>query len=147
MNTARIGTSRRELERLKEYATRQLKDGKPLIDDPRFRDKLTRLEVELSALSITNLRFIDQLRGGKPPGAEISMLKIRGTEIQQMLTELMMAAAGPLAQPFAALGDSPDFYLFTAGLAPRYANFRKTSIYAGSNEIQRNIIAKMSLGL
>jgi alkylation response protein AidB-like acyl-CoA dehydrogenase len=147
MNTARIGTSRRELERLREYASKQLKNGRPMIEDARFRDKLTRLEVELTALSITNLRFLDQLRGGKPPGAEVSMLKIRGTEIQQMLTELMMQVAGPLAQPFAAVGDAPDFDLFTAGLAPRYANFRKTSIYAGSNEIQRNIIAKMSLGL
>jgi len=147
MNTARIGTSRRELERLKEFAARQRKNGRPLIEDPRFRDKLTRLEVELTALSITNLRFLDQLRGGRAPGAEISMLKIRGTEIQQMLTELMMQAAGPLAQPLAPLGEAVDFDLFTAGLAPRYANFRKTSIYAGSNEIQRNIIAKMSLGL
>jgi hypothetical protein len=147
MNTARIGTSRRELERLREYASKQMKNGRPMIEDARFRDKLTRLEVELTALSITNLRFLDQLRGGKPPGAEVSMLKIRGTEIQQMLTELMMQVAGPLAQPFAAVGDAPDFDLFTAGLAPRYANFRKTSIYAGSNEIQRNIIAKMSLGL
>ena len=147
MNTARIGTSRRELERLKEFAARQRKDGRPLIEDPRFRDRLTRLEVELIALSITNLRFLDQLRGGRAPGAEVSMLKIRGTEIQQMLTELMMQAAGPLAQPVAPLGAAPDFDLFTAGLAPRYCNFRKTSIYAGSNEIQRNIIAKMSLGL
>ena len=75
------------------------------------------------------------------------MLKIRGTEIQQMLTELMMQAAGPLAQPFARVGHWEGFDDFLAGLAPRYANFRKTSIYAGSNEIQRNIIAKMSLGL
>jgi alkylation response protein AidB-like acyl-CoA dehydrogenase len=147
MNTARIGTSRRELERLREYASKQTKNGRPIIEDVRFRDKLTRLEVELTALSVTNLRFLDQLRGGKPPGADVSMLKIRGTEIQQMLTELMMQVAGPLAQPFAAVGEAPDFDLFTASLAPRYANFRKTSIYAGSNEIQRNIIAKMSLGL
>ncbi len=147
LNTARIGTSRRELERLKEYAGRQGKGGRTLLEDPRFRDRLTRLEVELTALSITNLRFLDQLRGGRAPGAEVSMLKIRGTEIQQMLTELMMQAAGPLAQPFAPLGDAPDFDLYTAGFAPRYCNFRKTSIYAGSNEIQRNIIAKMGLGL
>jgi len=147
MNTARIGTSRRELERLKEFAARQSSGGRPLIEDPRFRDRLTRLEVELTALSITNLRFLDQLRGGRTPGAEVSMLKIRGTEIQQMLTELMMQAAGPLAAPFEPLGDAADFDLFTAGLAPRYCNFRKTSIYAGSNEIQRNIIAKMGLGL
>jgi alkylation response protein AidB-like acyl-CoA dehydrogenase len=148
MNTARIGTSRRELERLKAQAARETKDGRPLIEDARFRDKLTRLEAELTALAITNLRFLDQLRGGRAPGPEISMLKIRGTEIQQRLTELAMIAAGPLAQSVAPVGEAPrDFDLFTAGLAPRYCNFRKTSIYAGSNEIQRNIIAKMALGL
>jgi alkylation response protein AidB-like acyl-CoA dehydrogenase len=135
MNTARIGTSRRELASLKELAGAQVKDGRPLIEDPRFRDRLTRLEVELMALELTNLRFLDQLRGGRAPGAEVSMLKIRGTEIQQMLTELAMDAIGPEAR------DPGN------GFAPRYCNFRKTSIYAGSNEIQRNIIAKMSLGL
>jgi len=147
MNTARIGGSRRELEKLKEFAARQVKDGRALLEDARFRDKVSRVEVELMALEITNLRFLDQLRGGRAPGAEVSMLKIRGTEIQQALTELMMEAAGPLAQPFAPVGDAHDFDALTAGIAPRYCNFRKTSIYAGSNEIQRNIIAKMSLGL
>ncbi|MGZ5098185.1 MAG: acyl-CoA dehydrogenase family protein [Usitatibacter sp.] len=147
MNTARIGGSRRELAKLKEFAAKQTKDGRPLIEDPRFRDKLSRVEVELIALEITNLRFLDQLRGGRQPGAEISMLKIRGTEIQQALTELMMQAAGPLAQPFAPVDHAAQFDRIMAGLAPRYCNFRKTSIYAGSNEIQRNIIAKMSLGL
>ena len=132
MNTARIGTSRRELENLKAFAGAQQQNGRSLMEDPRFRDKVSRLEVELMALEITNLRFLDQMRGGRPPGAEVSMLKIRGTEIQQALTELMMEAAGPS-------GD--------VELARRYCNFRKTSIYAGSNEIQRNIIAKMTLGL
>ncbi len=107
----------------------------------------SRVEVELMALSITNLRFLDQLRGGRAPGAEVSMLKIKGTEIQQALTELMMQAVGPLAQPFSPVDGSVGFDDFTASLAPRYCNFRKTSIYAGSNEIQRNIIAKMALGL
>src|SRR3954462_7286593 len=147
MNTARIGTSRRELEQLKEYAARQMKGGKPLMEDIRFRDKVTRLEVELMALQITNLRFLDQLRGGRSPGAEVSMLKIVGTEIQQRLTELMMEAAGPMALPFKPIGAAEGFDLFTANLAARYCNMRKTTIYAGSNEIQRNIIAKMSLGL
>lgn len=149
LNTGRIGGSKRELARLKAFAARQVDGGRPLIDDPRFRDKVTRLEVELMALEITNLRFLDQMRGGRPPGAEVSMLKIRGTEIQQMLTELMMQAAGPMAAPFRPVGEQQavDFDDVTAGLAPRYANYRKTSIYAGSNEIQRNIIAKMSLGL
>ena len=98
MNTARIGTSKRELERLKAFAAAQRKNGRPLTDDPRFRDKLSRLEIELMALAITNLRFLDQLRGGRAPGAEVSMLKIKGTEIQQALTELMLEAGGPLAQ-------------------------------------------------
>jgi alkylation response protein AidB-like acyl-CoA dehydrogenase len=147
MNTARIGTSRRELERLKEFASKQHKDGKPLIDDPRFRDKLSRVEIELIALSITNLRFLDQLCSGRAPGAEVSMLKIKGTEIQQALTELMMQAAGPLAQVFAPVAGNDRFDRFMASLAPRYCNYRKTTIYAGSNEIQRNIIAKHALGL
>jgi len=147
MNTARIGTSRRELENLKEFAAKQRKGGRSLMDDVRFRDEVTRLEVELMALEITNLRFLDQLRGGRAPGADVSMLKIRGTEIQQALTELMMDAAGPLARPFLPVAADDGFDEFLAGVAPRYCNFRKTSIYAGSNEIQRNIIAKMSLGL
>jgi alkylation response protein AidB-like acyl-CoA dehydrogenase len=75
------------------------------------------------------------------------MLKIKGTEIQQALTELMMQAAGPMAQPYQPVDGPGDFDAYAAVLAPRYCNFRKTSIYAGSNEIQRNIIAKMTLGL
>ena len=147
MNTARIGASQRELEQLKNLASRQMKRGRPLLEDPRFRDRVSRVEVELMALSVTNLRFLDQLRGGRAPGAEVSMLKIKGTEIQQALTELMMQAVGPQAQPRAAIANDHDFDAFTATLAPRYCNYRKTSIYAGSNEIQRNIIAKLSLGL
>ena len=150
MNTGRIGASKRELAKLKEFAGQQKgDDGKSLIEDARFRDKLTRVEVELMALEITNLRFLDQMRrSGQPPGADVSMLKIKGTEIQQALTELSMQAVGPLAQPFKAVGpENAGFDEFTAGLAPRYCNFRKTTIYAGSNEIQRNIISKMTLGL
>ena len=130
MNTGRIGGSKRELAKLKEFSA----DRK---NDVRFRDRLSRLEVELIALEITNLRFLDQMRrSGQPPGADVSMLKIRGTEIQQMLTELMLQAADP--------ADSGEI---AESLGPRYCSMRKTSIYAGSNEIQRNIIAKMTLGL
>jgi len=146
MGTGRIGASKRELATLKTLAASQTKDGKPLMDDPRFRDRLTRVEVELMALEITNLRFLDQLRSGRPPGAEVSLLKIKGTEIQQSLTELMMQSAGPFAQAFKPV-DNMDFDHFTARLAARYCNMRKTTIYAGSNEIQRNIIAKATLGL
>ncbi len=148
MNTGRIGVSKRELAKLKEFAATQVKDGKPLIDDVRFRDKMSHVEIELMALEITNLRFLDQMRrSGQPPGADVSMLKIKGTEIQQSLTELMMQAVGPMAQPFKPTGATDGFDAFTASLAPRYCNTRKTTIYAGSNEIQRNIISKMSLGL
>jgi len=147
MGTGRIGASKRELARLKELAAHHTKNGKPILDDPRFRDRLTRVEVELMALEITNLRFLDQMRrSGKPPGADVSMLKIKGTEIQQAITELMMQAAGPLAQAYRPV-DAMDFDHFTARLAPRYCNMRKATIYAGSNEIQRNIIAKATLGL
>src|SRR4030081_313568 len=130
MNTGRIGESKRQLARLKEFSSGKL-------NDVRFRDRLARVEVELTALEITNLRFLDRMRRtGQPPGADVSMLKIKGTQIQQALAELMMHAAG------AAGGDE-----FAAALGRRYLSMRKTTIYAGSNEIQRNIIAKMTLGL
>jgi alkylation response protein AidB-like acyl-CoA dehydrogenase len=146
MGTGGIGGSKRELAKLKALAAKELRNGRPLLDDPRFRDKVSRVEVELMALEITNLRFLDQLRGGRAPGAEVSLLKIKGTEIQQALTELMVEAMGPLTQPFRAI-EAADFDKATAALLPRYFNYRKTTIYAGSNEIQRNIIAKATLGL
>jgi alkylation response protein AidB-like acyl-CoA dehydrogenase len=130
MNTGRIGESKRQLAKLKKFAAQRM-------GDMRFRDRLSRLEVELMALEITNLRFLDRMRRtGQPPGADVSMLKIKGTEIQQGLTELMMQAADPAA--------NDDF---SVGIRKRYLSMRKTTIYAGSNEIQRNIIAKMTLGL
>src|SRR5499426_2603548 len=130
MNTGRIGESRRQLAALKEYSAH-------LMGEPRFRDRLSRLEIELMALEITNLRFLDRMRRtGQPPGADVSMLKIKGTEIQQGLTELMLQASDPAA--------SDDF---SVSVQKKYLSMRKTTIYAGSNEIQRNIIAKMTLGL
>ena len=146
MGTGGIGGSKRELAKLKALAAKEMCNGKPLLDDPRFRDKVSRVEVELMALEITNLRFLDQLRGGRAPGAEVSLLKIKGTEIQQTITELLVEVMGPLTQPFRAI-EAMDFDTSTAALLPRYFNYRKTTIYAGSNEIQRNIIAKATLGL
>ena len=100
MNTGRIGESKRELRKLKEFASTNWQPP----DDVRFRDRLTRVEVELMALEITNLRFLDRMRRtGQPPGADVSMLKIKGTEIQQALTELAMQAADPAAQETQAL--------------------------------------------
>jgi len=148
MNTGRIGGSKRELLKLKRLAGTQLSNGHPLLEDTRFHDRLARVEIELMALEITNLRFLDQMqRSGQSPGADVSMLKIKGTEITQMLTELMMQAAGPFAQVCKAENQDSEFDRFIATLAPIYCLTRKASIYAGSNEIQRNIIAKMALGL
>ena len=130
MNTGRIGESKRQLAYLKRY-------GAHLLQEQRWRDRLSRLEVELTALEITNLRFLDRMRRtGQPPGAEVSMLKIKGTEIQQGLTELMLEATDPAAS-------DP----LSVAVRKRYLSMRKTTIYAGSNEIQRNIIAKATLGL
>ena len=130
MNTGRIGESKRQLARLKEFASSKM-------NDMRFRDRLSRLEVELMALEITNLRFLDRMRrSAQPPGADVSMLKIKGTEIQQGITELMMQATDPAASD-----------VVSDAIARRYLSMRKTTIYAGSNEIQRNIIAKLTLGL
>ena len=147
MGSGSVGASRRELAALKDLATRELKNSQPLINDARFRDKLTRVEIELDALELTSMRFLDKMRRtGQPPCADVSMLKIRGTEVQQAITELMMQAVGPMAAPFQAV-DGGQIDHVTSRLAPRYFNYRKASIYAGSNEIQRNIIAKMTLGL
>ncbi|MFN5880835.1 MAG: acyl-CoA dehydrogenase family protein [Burkholderiales bacterium] len=147
MGSGNVGASKRELASLKALAAAEQKNGKPLMEDPRFRDRLTRVEVELQALELTSMRFLDKMRRtGQPPGADVSMLKLQGSQIQQWITELMMQALGPDAQPFMALDEGAvDGY--RSRMAPRYFNYRKTSIYAGSNEIQRNIIAKASLGL
>jgi alkylation response protein AidB-like acyl-CoA dehydrogenase len=147
MGSGAVGASKREMAALRALAEREMKNGRPILHDTRFRDRLSRVEIELAALELTSMRFLDKMRRtGQPPGADVSILKIRGTEIQQGITELMMQALGPMAQPFAAVDDG-RVDVYTSRLSPRYLNCRKTSIYAGSNEIQRNIIAKMTLGL
>jgi len=150
---AGVGASKRELRMLKYIASEERKNGRPLIEDPRFRDRIARVEIDLMALEITNLRVTAADRAGRAPGPEASILKIKGTEIQQALTELMMEAVGPYALPHlpAAWGDhwlgervGPEY---AAPLASRYFNYRKVTIYGGSNEIQRNIISQHILGL
>jgi alkylation response protein AidB-like acyl-CoA dehydrogenase len=114
-----------------------------------FQRKLAELETDIAALEITELRVLANEQAGRGPGVESSLLKVRGTELQQKLTELALQAAGPYAAPDArALGGNehvgPDF---AGKAAPLYFNTRKVTIYGGSNEIQRNIIAKLVLGL
>lgn len=137
MSAGRTGVVNRELVKLKELAASQRgNDGNPIIEDPHFRAKLTRLEIDVMTLETTNLRYLDEMRRtGQPPGADVSMLKLKAAEIHQMLTELMMCAADPA-----------DLTKYNV-LARRYFNLRKFSIYGGSSEVQRNIIAKMTLGL
>ncbi len=148
---AAVGRSKRELAFLKSLAARESKNGKPLIDDPLFAARLANLEIELMALEMTVLRVL--AKADKAPGPEASVLKVRGTDIQQALTELMMEAVGPMALPFdpAYLEGKSEHSVFddddAAPLASYYFNYRKTSIYGGSNEIQRNIITQMILGL
>jgi alkylation response protein AidB-like acyl-CoA dehydrogenase len=148
---AAVGRSKRELARLKRMAGREQKNGRPLIEDPLFGAKIAGLEIELLALEMTVLRVLAQ--AAKAPGPEASVLKVRGTEIQQRLTELIVEAAGPLALPFdeAYLEGGREHSVFdddfAAPLLSHYFNYRKTSIYGGSNEIQRNIISHMILGL
>ena len=156
---AAVGRSKRELAFLKRLAGEQTKNGEPLIDDPLFAAKVANVEIELMALEITVLRVVSQqdAQAGakKGPGPEASLLKIKGTEIQQTLSELMLEAVGPLAMPFDKAflegqdGDAPNNALNhdAAPLAAHYFNYRKTSIYGGSNEIQKNIISQMILGL
>jgi alkylation response protein AidB-like acyl-CoA dehydrogenase len=152
---AAVGRSKRELARLKRMAGREQKNGRALILDPLFGARVAELEIELMALETTVLRVLAQAAADekRAPGPEASVLKVRGTEIQQRLTELIVEAAGPLALPFdeaylegetahSAFDDD-----FAAPLLSHYFNYRKTSIYGGSNEIQRNIISQMILGL
>ncbi len=148
---AAVGRSKRELGFVKRIAGDQRKNGRPLIEDPLFAAKVANLEIELLALEMTVLRVVSA--EGKGPGPEASMLKIKGTEIQQAASELALEAMGPLAMPFSPEllesldASSDDVDVDAAPLAPHYYNYRKTSIYGGSNEIQKNIIAQMILGI
>ncbi len=126
---------------------------RPLIETPRFREKLAAVEIELKALEMTQLRVVADERNrahGKPNPAS-SILKIKGSEIQQATTELLLEVVGPYAAPYQpeqeGWNEPPAGPEWAAPIAPTYFNYRKTSIYGGSNEIQKNIIAKAILGL
>jgi alkylation response protein AidB-like acyl-CoA dehydrogenase len=148
---AAVGRSKRELAFLKRLAASQQKRGRSLMEDPLYAAKVANLEIELMALEMTVLRVVSSDGAKRGPGPEASLLKIKGTEIQQALTELMVEAVGPMSMPFerdfleGKTNDSLD--ADAAPLASYYFNFRKTSIYGGSNEIQKNIISQMILGL
>ena len=153
---ARVGVSKARLAKVRRLAELATYGGKPKLDDPIFRMKLAAVEVELKALEMTQMRVISAQRTAEKgkPNPMSSVLKIKGSELQQATTELLMDVVGPYALPFEperedgerwnepAVG--PDW---AATIAPTYFNTRKVSIYGGSNEIQRSIIAKAILGL
>jgi alkylation response protein AidB-like acyl-CoA dehydrogenase len=152
-NIARINQSKRQLERLKLIAKQEQSGGQPLMQDPRFRDDIARLEVDIIALEMMVLRVLSAEQKGKTELEIAGLLKIRGSEIQQRYTELLMQAAGPYALPMVQDGNAggwqPEFVgaAYCPALAGTYFNYRKTSIYGGSNEVQRNIIAQQLLGV
>jgi alkylation response protein AidB-like acyl-CoA dehydrogenase len=157
-NNAGIGNCKRGLKRLKKIAATQTMNGRPFIEDSRFRDRIAQLELELMALEITNLRVLSaEASASRAPGPQASILKIKGSEIIQQIAELQMHALGPDAllcipesleldwSPPPLLAEHyPDY---APALSGQYFNQRKTTIYAGSTEIQKNIISKLILGL
>lgn len=143
---ARVGQSKREIGRLKALAAAVARGGRPLADDPVFSARIASLEIELRALELTTLRMVSALHAGAPPGSEANILKIRGSELQQDIAEAIMDAWGPEAFGPAFVGDGVETSPAVA-TAMTYFNLRKVSIYGGSNEIQRNILARSLMGL
>jgi hypothetical protein len=157
-NNAGIGACKRALKKLKEIAASQCANGRPLIEDSRFRDRIAQVELELMALEITNLRVLSATADEtRTLGPEVSVLKIKGSEIQQQLAELQMQALGPDALPYLREALEMDWVAdpllsrhyrpYAPPLSGHYFNLRKTTIYAGSTEIQKNIISQLILGL
>jgi alkylation response protein AidB-like acyl-CoA dehydrogenase len=147
---AEVAWSKEKLRKLYAVArTEPDDDGRMLIDNPYFRRKLTQVELDLMALEMTELRSLAAEYGGQAPGPESSILKIKGTEIKQRLQELAVDAAAHAAVRSAPGGDHNLRFgpHVETGVAGDYFNGRKYTIFGGSNEIQRNIIAKAVLGL
>jgi hypothetical protein len=146
-NIADVNRAKRELERLKRIAK-----AEGVYDDFRFRDQIALLEVDIVALEMMVLRVLSAEKSGKQSLDVAGLLKIRGSEIQQRYAELMMLAGGPCSRAFVSeameAGWQGDHVgaAHIAPLAATYFNMRKTTIYGGSNEVQRNIVAQTVLG-
>ena len=147
-NIADVNRAKRELERVKRIAKQE-----GVYDDQRFRDQIALLEVDVVALEMLVLRVLSAEKSGKNSLDIAGLLKIKGSEIQQRYSELMMLAAGPFTLPYVGeamdAGWQGDYFVnfnICAPLAGVYFNQRKTTIYGGSNEVQRNIISQTVLG-
>ncbi|MFG6559770.1 acyl-CoA dehydrogenase family protein [Sulfitobacter sp. 1A15299] len=150
-NIAGVGFSQAGLQAVKRIAKSEMAGGRPLIENPHFAARVAQAEIDLMAMATTNLRIISKAAAGQAPGVESSMLKVKGTIIRQEINDLARRAAGVYAMPFAseAVAGSNDVLPdpHEAGpVAAQYFNNRKLSIFGGSNEIQRQIIAKTMLG-
>mgnify|MGYP003624417967 FL=1 len=150
-NIAGVGFSQAGLGAVKRIAAGEMAGGKPLIENPHFAARVAQVEIDLMAMSITNLRIVSRAAAGQAPGVESSMLKVKGTIIRQEINDLARRAAGVYAMPFAseAVEGSNAVLPDPQGAGPvaaQYFNNRKLSIFGGSNEIQRGIIAKTMLG-
>jgi len=149
-NIAGVGFSIQAFEQLKALAQEPRPDGTRLVDEPLFAARLARIEIDLEAMKITNLRMLSDAQKNGAPGPESSMLKIKGTVIRQALNDLARRALGPAAAPFPSEDLQGNAALVPpdhARNAMKYFNNRKLSIFGGSNEIQRNILTKTMLGL
>ena len=142
---ARVGTSKVLLADVKDRAAKTPVGSGTLLDDPLFAARVAEIESELLALELTQLRVSGDEGTGKPNPAS-SILKLRGSQLQQAVTELLVEVAGPDGLPFDA-PDAVDSPAWAQHAAPKYLNYRKTSIYGGSNEVQRTIISSTILGL
>jgi len=150
-NIAGVGFSQAGLDSVKRMARIARAGGRPLIENPHFAARLAQVEIDLMAMATTNLRIVSQAAVGQAPGVEASMLKVKGTIIRQAINDLARRVAGPYALPFAseAVEGSNEPPVGPEGAGPvaaKYFNNRKLSIFGGSNEIQRGIIAKMKMG-
>lgn len=152
-NIAGVANSKVRLEELKEKAAQTGNGGPMLCENPSWKQKLADVEIELLALEYTELRTLAAVSTGKAPGPESSILKIKGTEIQQTIDELNVELSGYYGMPFVPEQYDPEFSgdLIGSGqlanASPRYFNNRKATIYGGSSEVQFNIISKAVLGL
>ena len=145
--------SKERIARIKRLARATPAGAGTMWDDLDFRSRLAGVEIELKALEITQMRVVaaQATRDPTKPDPASSILKIKGSELQQATTELLLELAGPLALPAARAGvgdnDAEVLFAWADMAAPVYFNHRKVSIYGGSNEIQHNVIAKAILGL
>lgn len=150
---AHVAGKRKQLRNIRATAARTMSDGEPLLRDPAFARKLAELEARLDALELTVLRVLASVADGGAPGEESSILKVIATELAQDIAELGVEAFGPYAQPAfpdSVVPEGSDNFAIPAAAAPSVAQYlgaRAQSIYGGSNEIQKNIIAKRILAL